>query len=127
MMARIFGVLTKVQTFSFFYGLQLVIVVISHSDNHSSNLQRAEMCSGCLKECQALCHCSLSIRSDMNASFHWTEVTKLELQAPSIPHHRTMLSRYFEGNAQHEHLSNGENFYCQIYFETVDTVANCIE
>ena len=37
-----------------------------------------------------------------------------------------MPSRYFEGNAQPEHYSNIEDFYHQIYFETVDTVANYI-
>ena len=37
-----------------------------------------------------------------------------------------MLSRYFEGNSQPEHLSNVQDFYHQIYFETMETVANCI-
>ena len=37
-----------------------------------------------------------------------------------------MPSRYFEDNAQPEHHSNIEDFYHQIFFETVDTVANCI-
>ena len=45
MKARIIGVQSKMQTFSFFYGLQLAIVVLSHSDNLSSSLQRAELCS----------------------------------------------------------------------------------
>ena len=45
MKARIIGVKTKLQTFSFFYGLQLAIVVLSHSDNLSSSLQRAELCA----------------------------------------------------------------------------------
>ena len=44
MMARIIGVQTKMQTFSFFYGLQFAIVVLSHADNLSSSLQRAELC-----------------------------------------------------------------------------------
>ena len=43
--ARIIGVQTKVQTYNFFYGLQLAIVVLSHSDNVSSSLQRAELCA----------------------------------------------------------------------------------
>ena len=51
---------------------------------------------------------------------------KLELQAPSLSCHRKMPSRYFESNAQPEHHSNVEDFYFQIYFETVETVANCI-
>ena len=44
MKARIIGVQTKMQTLSFFYGLHLAIVVLSHTDNHSSSLQRAELC-----------------------------------------------------------------------------------
>ena len=51
---------------------------------------------------------------------------KLEFQTPSLPHRHKMTSRYFEGNAQPEYHSNVEDFHCQIYFETVDTVANCI-
>ena len=51
---------------------------------------------------------------------------ELELQAPSILCRCKMQSRYFVGNAQPEHHSNVEDFYCQIYFETVDTVANSI-
>ena len=51
---------------------------------------------------------------------------KLELQAPSLPRRRKMPSRYFVGGAQPEHHSNVEDFYCQIYLETVNTVANCI-
>ena len=43
MKARIIGVQTKMQTFSFFYGLHLAIVVLSHSDNLSSSPQRAEL------------------------------------------------------------------------------------
>ena len=50
---------------------------------------------------------------------------KLESQAPSLPRRCKMSSRYFEGNAQPEHHSNVKDFYHQIYFETVDTVANC--
>ena len=33
---------------------------------------------------------------------------------------------YFDDNAQSDHHSNIEVFYRHIYFETVDTVANCI-
>ena len=43
MKARIIGVQTKLQTFIFLYGLQLAIVVLSHSDSLSSSLQRAEV------------------------------------------------------------------------------------
>ena len=45
MKARIIGVQTKMQTFSFFYGVQLAIVILSPSYNLSSSLQRAELCA----------------------------------------------------------------------------------
>ena len=45
MKAGIIGVLAKMQTFSFFYGLQHAIVVLSYSDNLSSSLQREELCA----------------------------------------------------------------------------------
>ena len=65
-----------------------------------------------------------------DASLHWTKDTqaavKLELQALSLPHRPKISSRYFEANAQPEHHSNVEDFDHQIYFETLDTVANCI-
>ena len=132
MKARIIGVQTKMQSFSFFYGLQLAIVVLSHSDNLSSSLQRAELCA---VDAQQNAKLSVSVlrgvRSDRDASLHWTKVTqaaaKLELQTPSLPHRRKVPSRYSEGNAHPEHHSNIENFYRQVYFETVDTVASCIE
>ena len=45
MKAGIIAVQTKMQTFSFFYGLQLANVALSHSDNLTSSLQRAELCA----------------------------------------------------------------------------------
>ena len=45
MKARIIGVQTKIQTFSFFYELQLAIVVLFHSDNLIPSLQIAELCA----------------------------------------------------------------------------------
>ena len=86
------------------------------------------MCSGCLKNANLSVTILRSVRLDRNASLHRTEVTqaavKLELQAPSLSRRRKMPSRYFE--AQPVHHSNVEDYYHQIYFETVDTVANCI-
>ena len=70
------------------------------------------------------------MQSDRDVSINWTKVTqaavKLELQAPSLPLHRKMPSKYFAGNAHLEHHSNVKDFYHQIYCETVDTVANCV-
>ena len=70
------------------------------------------------------------IRSDRDASLHWTKVNqasvKLELQALSLPRPCKMLSRYFEGNAQLEDHSNVEDFYLQIYLETMNTVVTAL-
>ena len=50
---------------------------------------------------------------------------KLEYKT-SLPRHCKMPSQYFEVNAQPDYYSNVEDFYCQIYFKTVDNLANCI-
>ena len=129
MKARIIGVQTKMQTFSFFYGLLLAIVVLSHSDNLSSILTRAELCA---VDAQNNAKHSVTVLrglwSNRYASLHWIKITqadvKLAFPAPSLPHCRKMPSRYFEGNTQPEHHSNVEDFHHQIYFETVDTVTN---
>ena len=69
MKVRIIGVQTKMQTFSFFYGLQLVIIVLSHSDNLSFSLQGAEISA---VDAQKIAKLSVTflqgIRSDMDAS-----------------------------------------------------------
>ena len=65
------------QMFSFFYGLQLAIVVLSHSDNLNYSLQRAELCAVDTQKNAKLSVTVLrGIRSDRNASLHWTKVTQ---------------------------------------------------
>ena len=112
MKTRIIGVQTKMQTFSFFYGLQLAIVVLSHSDNLSSSLQRAKPCAVDAQKNAKLSVTVPPLDQDTQAD------VKLELQGPSLPHHCKMPSRYFEGNVQPEHHSNIEDFYRHVYFET---------
>ena len=76
MKARIIGVQTEMKTSSFFYGLQLVIVVLSHSDNLSSSLQRAELCAVHAQKNAKLSVTVLrGIRSDRDASLHWIMLT----------------------------------------------------
>ena len=92
------------QTFSFFYGLELAIVALAHADNLSSSLQRAELCAVDAQKNAMLSVTVLrGVQSDRDASLQWTKVTqvdvKLELKEPSLPHHHKMSSKYFEGNA----------------------------
>ena len=91
MKAGIIGVQTKMQTFSFFYGLQLAIVVLDHSDNLSSSLYRAELYAvDAQKNAMPSVTVLRGIQSDRDASLHWTKVTqaavRLKLQAPSLLH-----------------------------------------
>ena len=70
MKARIIGVQTKMQTFSF-YGLQLAIVVFYHSDNLSSSLQRSELCAvDTKKNAKHSVTVLRDIQSDRDASLH---------------------------------------------------------
>ena len=88
------------------------------------------MCSGCSIECQTFYYCSSRYMIRHRCKPPLDQVTqaamKLELQSPSLPRYHKMPSQSFGGNAQPEHHSNIEDIFHQIYFETVDTVANCI-
>ena len=69
--ARIIGVETKIQTFSFFYRLQFAIVAFSHSDNLSSSLQRAELYAvDAQKDAKLSATVLRGMRSDRNASLY---------------------------------------------------------
>ena len=108
--ARIIGMQTKMQTFSFIHGILLAIVIIFHSDIFNSILQRAEIfVVDAQKNAKLSVTFLLGIRSYRDASLHWTTVTqatvKVELQAPSLQHCLMMPLRYFEANAQPEHHS----------------------
>ena len=89
MKARIIVVQTKMQTFSFFYELQLAIIVLSHSDKLRSSLQRAKLYAvDAQKNAKLSVTVLRGIHSDRYASLNWTKVTqvavKLELQASSL-------------------------------------------
>ena len=110
MKARIIGVQTKKQSFSFLLWTSACHCSLSHSDNLSSHLQRAELCPvDAQKNAKLSVTVLRGIRSDRDASLLWTKViqaaVKLELQAPSLSCHRKMPPRYFERNAQQEHIS----------------------
>ncbi len=86
------------------------------------------LCSGYSKECQVCCHCSLMYTITQRCKPPLDQATqvdvKLELQAPSLPCRCKIPSSYFEANAQPEQHSNVDDFYRQIYFKIVETVAN---
>ena len=77
MKVRIIGVPTKMQTFSFFYGVQLAIDSTFHSDNLNSSLQRAEICAvHAQKNAKLPVTVLRGIKSDRNPSLHWIQVTQ---------------------------------------------------
>ena len=65
------------------------------------------MCNGCSKECQAFCHCSLR--------YMIRQGCKPPLDQAIRCHQGIMRV-----------MLNVQDFYRQIYFETVGTAANCI-
>ena len=88
------------------------------------------MCSRCPKECQGFCRFSsrYTIRQGSKPPLdqgHSSCSVVVVSSTFTLTSHK-MLSGYFGGNAQPEDHSNVKDFYCKIYSETVDTVANCI-
>ena len=106
----------KMQTFSFFYGLQLVI--LSNSDNLSSSLQRVEpMWSACSKESQALSlFFDYMIRQGCKPPLDQGQLSCYEVGVTSTFTSMSLQDamQVFEGNAQPEHHSHVEDFYRQI-------------
>ena len=77
MKAEIIGVQTKMQTFSFFYGLQHAIVVLSHSDNLNTSLQKAELSAvNAQKNAKLSVTVLRGIQSDRDAGLYWTKVAQ---------------------------------------------------
>ncbi len=75
MKARIIGVQTKMLTFSFFNGLQLAFVVLSHSDNLNTSLQRAKLWAVDVQKNAKLSVTVLRGMIRQIASLYWTKVT----------------------------------------------------
>ena len=131
--SRVVGLQTQMQSFNFFLGIQLGVLVLRHTDNLSSTLQHTHTHLSCY-EAQQIAKVSLSMLKGMReeASFHMffekvrASAQKLEVNDPKLPRKRKGPSRYEDGEAPAEFVPTVEEHYRQIFYQTIDMVTNRI-
>ena len=119
------------QSFNFFFGIQLGVLVLRHTDNLSSTLQHTHLSCYKAQQIAKVCLSTLKgMRED--ASFHMffekvrASAQKLEVNDPKLPRKRKVPSRYGDGLAPAEFVPTVEKHYRQIFYQAIDMVTNCI-
>ena len=130
--ARIGGVAAKMKEFDFLFGLMLAEKILKHTDNLSKTLQATSMTAIQAYDLALLCNKVLSqIRTSECFTLFWSLVkqtqTSLGVNEPSLPRRRKRPARFETGTSEHHFPDNVEEFYRQIYFESIDTTLMTIE
>ena len=98
--SRITGVRYQMETFDFYFGVQLGNLVLRHSDNLSKTIQKLTLSAG---DCQSLASLPIKtmqkLRSDDSFDLFWTNVNsktdKLEIGPPELPRKRRRPAHFF--------------------------------
>ena len=130
-MARIRGITAQMNTFQFFFGLKLLLLILDHTDALSKTLQRKTTTTA---EGQALTASVIqvlqSIRTEEAFTTCWTLVTQeagnQQVSAPTLPRRRRAGARLDQGRAAPEYHTTPCSWYRQHYYETLDTVMGTI-
>ena len=106
--------------------------ILKHTDNLSKTLQATSMTAIEAYDLALLCNKVLSrIRTSECFTLFWSLVkqtqTSLGVNEPSLPRRRKRPIRFETGTAEHHFPDNVEEFYRQIYFESIDTAVMAIE
>jgi hypothetical protein len=132
MKARILGVSSQMKSFSFFFGVCLGKLILSHSDNLSSTLQKSDISAA---EGQAVAAMTVktlsSIRSHQCFDQFWGKMTKragdLGVNDPLLPRQRKTPRRFETGSSDsHTYPETPKDYYKPIYFEAIDLITTCI-
>ena len=132
MRARIIGVSSQMNTFSFFFGVMLGQLLFSHSDNLSRTLQKRDISAAGAQGVASMTLKTLEkIRNDADFHLFWLKATKianeLGVEEPQPPHRCKTPRRFETGNAPPEFPSTVEDHYRRIYFEALDLVLQSIK
>ena len=112
----IIGVRYQMETFDYFFGVQLGNLVLRHSDNVSKTIQKPTLSAG---DCQSLAKSSLKmmekLRMDDSFDLFWinlnSKAEKLEITPPKLPRKRRRPSRFDNGIAEHEFPTDVKTHY----------------
>ena len=129
---RIIGVKHQMGTFDYFYSVYLGGILLKHSDNLSRAIQTSHMSAAEYQLLVALTTKTLTkVRTEGAFSLFWERckkaATELKINEPVLPRKRPCHVRYVLGEVPSEFHDNVKHCYRQIYFESIDTVVNCIK
>lgn len=130
--ARIDGMATKMNTFTFFFGVTLSQLLFVHTDNLSKTLQGTSISAA---EGQTVASMTvktlMKIRDSDSFQLFWRTVTEkatqLGIDEPVLPRRRRVPRRFEAGTSEAEFPSTPEIHYRRIYYESLDLVVARIQ
>ena len=128
---QVIGVQTQMQSFNFFFGIQLGVLVLRHTDNSSSTYDKHKCTCHIIKlrKLQNYVFQLQGMREEGSFRMFFEKVRapkrKLEINDPKLPKKRKVSSHYEEGEAPAQFVSTVEEHYRQIFCQVV-MVVSCI-
>jgi Domain of unknown function (DUF4371)/hAT family C-terminal dimerisation region len=130
--ARINGVSSQMCHFDYLYGVHLALLLLRHCDNLSKTLQSTSMSATHGQAVATMTVKTLkSLRSTEKFDLLWLKIgqdaSRLEVAEAKLPRFIQRPRRYNEGSDPQPIHQSPETYYRQLYFNSIDTVVNCIE
>ena len=130
--ACIRGIKVHALKFSYCFGIHLVHLILSHTDNLSQTLQGTQMTAVYAQDVSRACVTTLeSMRSENEFNLFWNNMKqfaeKCKINEPHLPRRKNIPNRYMIGKAPGEHPENVEEKYRRKYFAALDSVITCIK
>ena len=130
------GLLKRMKSFSFMYGIKLSITVLDHTNSLSAMLPTANLCAADAQENGRLVVGTITrMQNEQDATSFYEmvkiRVDQLSLGEPFLPRKRKVPKRVnflhgFKEPVSHHHV-NGDNFYRAQYFAAADNVTETIK
>ena len=134
MRARIGGVAKQMETFDFFFGVELGRIVLNMADNLSKALQGSSVSASDGQSLMKMTVATIqSIRSDESFTSFWQSVeTKrehcsIQIGDPVLSRHRKVQKRFEVGTSVSEAQNSVEAKYRMVYYEVIDFTVSAIK
>ena len=132
MKARIRGIKVYKLKCSYFVGINLAHLILSHTGNLSQTLQGTMITAVDAQVVSRACVTTLkSIRSENKFNLFWNKVKqfaeKHKIDGLHLPRRKNIPNRYMIGKAAGEHPDNVEEEYQRQYYAALGSVVTCIK
>ena len=121
------------ESFDFFFGLDLGHRIFSHTDNLSKTLQKSSMSAASGQRNAKLTMEVLNQikNDDCFKAFYETVLLKkqphTDISEPKLSRKRKAPARFEVGSGKHFYPQTAENHYRQVYFEALDLIVSAIK